>query len=170
MKQKPGTEIWTVDKSFEYQFPGTLLHFSHDRETNKWALFLCKDHEGHPKLYSAHRRQVSDVTSQIPKITCDHNFVFLFSSEEKVQFIAQYKSKIAAYDIVMSHENPIITCYGELLPIPELLTRTIHSGIRFNGGKQTFLVDEENFYKVDIETMQTTIIEDQNCIGLYFSD
>lgn len=60
----------------------------------------------------------------------------------------------------MGYDAPKITSYGSLLPIPELETRNIHSGIRFEGGNQTFLVDEENFYKVNIKTSKTTVIPD----------
>lgn len=33
-----------------------------------------------------------------------------------------------------------------------------------------FIVDKNNFYKIDIKTNETKTYEEQNCIGLYFSD
>jgi hypothetical protein len=52
----------------------------------------------------------------------------------------------------------------------ENLSSTIHSAIRFKQPKYIFLVDNQNFYKINIETNQTKTYFNQMCIGVYFSD
>ena len=46
----------------------------------------------------------------------------------------------------------------------------LHSGIRFKDDRYMFLVDDDNFYKIDIKTSETRTYVEQNCVGLYFSD
>lgn len=48
--------------------------------------------------------------------------------------------------------------------------RTIHSAIRFKDDRYMFLVDNLNFYKIDVKTNETKTYLDQQCVGIYFSD
>jgi len=53
--------------------------------------------------------------------------------------------------------------------VPDLENQ-IHSGIRFKDDKYMFIVDNVNFYKINIKTNETKTFAEQNCVGLYFSD
>ena len=53
--------------------------------------------------------------------------------------------------------------------LPDLRSK-VHSAIRFKDPRYVFLVDMQNFYKIDIITNETKTYHNQMCIGVFFSD
>jgi hypothetical protein len=58
----------------------------------------------------------------------------------------------------MGPEEPEVNLIWSMSNIPDLQGE-IHSGIRFKDTRYMFLVDNENFYKIDITTNQTRTFE-----------
>jgi hypothetical protein len=84
--------------------------------------------------------------------------VFLFAPNEKAEFIIQQEDNISLYELVMGDEKPEVNQLWTMSNVPDL-TSTIHSGIRFKNDRYMFLVDANNFYKIDIQTNQTRTFE-----------
>lgn len=54
----------------------------------------------------------------------------------------------------MGDEKPKVNFIWSMSNVPDL-NNEIHSGIRFKNDRYMFLVDSENFYKIDIQTNET---------------
>ena len=45
-----------------------------------------------------------------------------------------------------------------------------HSGVRYKDMNNIILVDNDHFYKIDISTNDVMKFENQQCVGIFFSD
>ncbi len=93
----------------------------------------------------------------------------MFSPNEKTEIAIQTGDHISLFELFMGEEKPQVNHIWSMDHVPDIAD-AIHSGIRFKDDRYMFLVDNTNFYKIDIKTNETKTYNDQNCIGIYFSD
>ena len=58
----------------------------------------------------------------------------------------------------MGPEEPTVNFIWQMNNVPDLEQR-LHSGIRFKDDRYMFVVDNTNFYKIDIKTNETKTYE-----------
>jgi len=59
----------------------------------------------------------------------------------------------------MGAEEPTVNFIWQMDNVPDL-EKPIHSGIRFKDDRFMFIVDQNNFYKIDIKTNETKTYEE----------
>eukprot|EP00347_Sterkiella_histriomuscorum_P017370 403349643 len=174
--EDPDSEEYSLDTELELQCKGNLLTFDQDRDDNQWSFILSRE-ENEEKdsgynyiLNILHQRQLYQFTDEkYPFLSSDTNFVFMFAPSEKTEILIQQNDNVSLYELVMGPEEPTVNFIWQMDNVPDL-EQQIHSGIRFKDERYMFIVDNSNFYKIDLKTNETRTYEEQNCVGLYFSD
>ena len=92
-------------------------------------------------------------------MSSDTNFVFMFAPSEKTEILIQQNDNVSLYELVMGPEEPTVNFIWQMDNVPDL-EQQIHSGIRFKDERYMFIVDNTNFYKIDLKTNETRTYEE----------
>ena len=82
-------------------------------------------------------------------LIAETNFLFMFSPNEKSEVLIQRGSNLGLFELVMREGRPRVNFIWKMDNVPDL-EGTIHSGVRFKDPRYMFVVDDKNFYKIDI--------------------
>ena len=82
------------------------------------------------------------------------NFVFLFSPNPNAEVLIQRGNNVGLFELTLVDGKPKPNFIWRMEGVPDLMGN-IHSAVRFRDVRYMFLVDDENFYKIDIQTNTT---------------
>lgn len=111
-------------------------------------------------LHILHDRQLySFDETRYPWLSDQTNFIFMFSPNEKTEMAIQTGDQVSLFELSMGETEPEVKYIWSMEHVPDV-ENTIHSGIRFKDDRYMFLVDNTNFYKIDIKTNETKTYTD----------
>jgi len=160
------TDDFNLDPKLEFKIEGTLVNYNQDREDNNWTFVLTSEPNEEKEsgfnytLNILHCREIYKFDdTQFPWLSDKTKFVFMFSPNEKTEIVIQSDDHISLFELYMGESMPEVNRLWSMDHVPDVAD-TIHSGIRFKNDRYMFLVDNTNFYKIDIKTNETKTFTD----------
>ncbi len=161
----------------KYGTAGDLVSISSDMEHYRMLYIITKD-EDKANLYGFTRETLYIFNTLVHDLRPDTIVVPLFSPSERSEFILYNKGEpdVRIYTHYWEkNADGLLTFYVTLkkhclMSSGQLITGTLHAGISTDIEKNIVLVDEKRFYKINVETKDVKIHEDQNVVGIQFLD
>ena len=169
-------ELWEM-KLNKYGTAGTLISMGSDMEHYRMLYILTNDN-GTINLYGFTRETLYIFNTLVHDLKEHTQIVPFFSPAERTEVILYNKDEGDVRVYTHYWENNaegVNTFYLTLskhytISNPGAIKGKVHASMSTDKEKYIFLVDETNFYKLNVQTKEVTTYEDQNVRGLQFLD